>query len=94
MEKFTGTVEMFADCNMPWWYVRAPKQLSKPYENLADRGLIAITAKVGNDSWQTSMMPYGNGTHFIPLPAKIRKANNIQLGDKITIEFDIRERKK
>ena len=84
---------MFADCNMPWWYVRVPKKLSKPYEVLADQGLIAVTATVGEYSWATSLMPYGDGTHFMPLPAKARKVNKIELGDTITIEFEIRERK-
>jgi len=91
-EKFKGIVEVFDKCNMPWWYVRVPKKISSPYEDLADRGLIAVTAYVGKNSWQTSLLPYGDKTHFIALPKKVRKPNEIQLGDKITIEFEIRER--
>ena len=90
--KFTGTVEIFDKPNMPWWYVRVPTTKSAPYESLSDRGLIAITATVGKNSWPTSLMPYGDRTHFIALPAKVRKANAINLGDKITIHFEPRER--
>ncbi len=93
-EKFSGVVEIFDKCNMPWWFVRVPKKISEPYEILADRGLIAITATIGKNSWPTSMMPFGDKTHFVAVPAKVRKANNIELGDKITIEFEIRERKR
>jgi hypothetical protein len=92
-EKFSGTVEIFDECNMPWWFVRVPKRLSEPYEILADRGLIAITASVGENSWPTSLLPFGDKTYFVPLPAKVRKANNIGLNDKISVEFEIRKRK-
>jgi hypothetical protein len=92
-EKFNSIVEIFDKDNMPWWFVRVPKELSEPYEVLADRGLIAITATVGKTLWPTSLLPYGDKTHFIALPAKVRKANDIKLGDEISIEFEIRERK-
>ena len=93
IEKFSGIVEIFDKKNMPWWFVRVPKELSYPYEILADRGLIAVTASVGKSTWQTSLLPYGDNTHFIALPAKVRKANDIQLDDKISVTFEIRERK-
>ena len=93
VEKFNGTVEIFNKDKMPWWFVRVPKEISSPYEILADRGLIAVTASVGKNSWQTSLLPYGDNTHFIALPAKIRKANDIKLGDNISVEFKIRKRK-
>ena len=93
VEKFSSIVEKFDKENMPWWFVRVPKQVSSPYEVLADRGLIAVTARVGKSSWQTSLLPYGDNTHFIALSAKIRKANNIKLDDTIIVEFELRERK-
>jgi len=93
-QKFNSIVEIFDKEKMPWWYVRAPKKLSSQYEILADRGVIAITASVGKISWKTSLLPYGDNTHFIALPKKVRKANDIQLGSKIAVEFEIRERKK
>jgi hypothetical protein len=92
VEKFSGIVEIFDKEKMPWWFVRVPKELSRPYENLADRGLIAVTVHIGKSTWQTSLLPYGDNTHFIPLPAKVRKANNIKLGDEISVQFEIRER--
>lgn len=53
----------------------------------ADRGLIAINATVGNTSWDTSLLPMGDGTHFIALNAKVRASEKIKLGDKIEILF-------
>ena len=92
-EKFNAIVEIFDKENMPWWFVRVPKKISSPYENLADRGVIAIVARVGTSSWQTSLLPYGDQTHFIALPKKVRIANDIKIGDKILVAFEIRERK-
>ena len=91
VEKFSGIVEIFDKENMPWWFVRVPKKISSPYEILADRGLIAITASVGKNSWATSLLPYGDNTHFIALPQKVIKANNIKLNDTISVAFEIRE---
>jgi hypothetical protein len=90
---FTGIAEIFDKPNMPWWFVRVPTELSKPLEIFAERGLIAVTATVGKASWQTSLMPYGDGTHFIALPAKVRKPNSIRLGDSVTVAFVPRDRK-
>ena len=93
VEKFSGTINTFEDCDTPWWTVSVPQNISQPYKELANNfGFIAITAKVGESSWPTSLMPYGDGTYFVAVPAKIRKANDIKLNDKISIQFEIRER--
>ena len=76
-----------------WYYVPVPTNISKPLEHLADRGLIAITAKTGNSSWPTSLLPKGDGTHFIALPEKVRKKEKIALDMAIEISFEVRERK-
>jgi len=93
-EKFSGIVETCGqEGGGHWWIVRVPKKISQAYKPLANNfGFIAITQKVGKSSWPSSLMPAGDGTHIVAVPAKVRKANNIKLGDKITIEFEIRER--
>ena len=72
MEKsFTAKIERF---DMPggWHYVAVPTALSVPLLHLALHfGFVAITAKVGHSSWETSLLPKGDGTHFIALPAKV-----------------------
>ena len=91
-EKFTGTVESFEDCT--WFVVLLPEKTSQAYKPFANNfGFIPITLTVGKSTWSTSLLPYNRDKHFIALPKKIRQANNIQLGDKISIEFKIREGK-
>lgn len=86
-----GEVELFPQQG-GWHYVRVPKSITEDLKDLADRGLIAITARVGKTSWQTSLLPMGDGTHFIALSAKVRKAQNISLGDSVEVAFRLRDR--
>ena len=91
VNRFNANVELF-EREKGWYYVSVPTSLSKPLEHLADRGLIAVTARVGNSSWSTSLLPMGDGTHFIALPAKVRKKENLSLGVAIEISFETRIR--
>jgi hypothetical protein len=88
---FVAAIELF-ERKMGWYYVSVPTALSKPLEYLADRGLIAITAKVGNSSWPTSLLPMGDGTHFIALPAKVRNKEKLSLGMEVKLSFESRTR--
>ena len=89
---FIAKIELF-EREKGWNYVSVPTDLSKPFEHLADRGLIAVTAKIGNSSWPTSLLPMGDGTYFIALPAKVRKKEKLLLGMAVEISFEIRDRK-
>ena len=92
-EKFSGIVEHFGECDMPWQVVLVPESISQEYKIMANCfGYIAATFTVGKSSWLSSLLPYGGGKHFVALPAKVRKANNIKLGDKVSVEFELRER--
>ncbi len=77
--------------NKGWHYVDIPLSISTPLLPLANRGLIAIEACVGSTRWLTSLLPHGNGRHFIPLPAKVRAQNNIKIADIISIRFCLRK---
>ena len=92
-EKFNGIVEICGDEAGHWHIMHVPKKVSEAYRPLAKNfGFIPMTLRVGKSSWPSSFMPSGDGTHIIAVPAKIRKAENIQIGDKITVEFKTRER--
>jgi len=88
---FVAKVELF-ERDKGWNYVSVPPELSKPLEYLADRGLIAVTAKAGNTSWSTSLLPMGDGTHFLALPAKVRSKEKLSPGVAVEISFETRAR--
>ncbi len=86
-----GVVELFPQ-EGGWIYVRVPEHYTEMTRDRADRGLVAIVAETGGTSWKTSLMPMGDGTHFISLNAKVRKAENIEVGDHIRLSFRLRQR--
>lgn len=89
---FTAKIERF-EMQGGWHYVPVPTELSIPLEYLAiNFGFIAITAKAGNTSWSTSLLPKGDGTHIIALPAKVRSKEKLSLGNEIEISFETRVR--
>jgi hypothetical protein len=88
---FEARVEIFQR-EKGWHYVLVPPELSKPLEPLAERGLVAITAQAGAQAWPTSLLPMGDGTHFIALPAKVRAKQKIGAGDVVSVAFETRSR--
>lgn len=88
---FEADVELFPQ-DKGWFYVKVPLAMTRPLQRLADRGVIAVSATVGDSEWNTSLLPMGDGAHFIALPAKVRTRNNIEIGDRLSVAFALRER--
>lgn len=76
---FDGRVEVF-DRPGGWHFVALPEDLMRRFGQLADRGLIAVEAQIGASSWQTSLLPMGDGTHSLALPAPVRRSSRISKG--------------
>lgn len=87
--KTKGEVEIFPQKG-GWHYVRVSTMITEKLLHESQRGLIPIRATVGKTSWETSLMPMGDGTHFIALNAKVRKKENIELGMAVSISFQLR----
>jgi len=84
-----GRVQQFPQAG-GWYYVAVPQRYTKILHPLTVRGLIAVHAVVGEVSWDTSLLPMGDGTHFIPLPAKVRRTNQLDVGSCVNLTFTIR----
>ena len=84
----SGEVKIFQVVN-PWVYVSVPMEYTEMTRGLANRGLVPITVKLDKSVWNTSLMPMGDCTHFIPLNAKVRKAENISVGDHVELSFTL-----
>ena len=87
--KTRGKVDLFPQKG-GWHFIRIPLSITRKLQHKADRGLIAITATIGKSSWDTSLLPMGDGTHFIVLNAKVRKKEKIELDDTISVSFILR----
>lgn len=73
-----------------WYYVKVPITYTTMSKDRAVRGLVPIVAKIETYEWKTSLLPFGDGTHFIALNAKVRNLFKIDEGDKLDIEFKFR----
>lgn len=86
MYKVTDTVKIFPQQG-GWYYISVPKSHTKELSSLAQRGLVAIRVNLKDYSWDTSLLPMGDGTQFIALNAKVRKRFNLKLGDHISVTY-------
>lgn len=89
MYKIVGKLRKFNRTN-GWYYLAVPQKFSKKYISKADRGLVAIFAAVGEIHWETSLLPMGDGTHFIPISQKIRTKYGFEIGDRVEVYFETR----
>ena len=91
---FTATIERCGMSeSMPggWHIVSVPPELSAPLKGFAAHfGFIAITAKVGRSTWPTSLLPSGDGTYLIALPAKVRTKEKLAADGEVEISFEPR----
>ena len=78
-----------------WVFASLPKELSKEirdnFKCLEEGwGRMKITAKIGDSKWQTSIwFDTKQDTYLLPLKAKIRKQENIVLGEDVQISIQV-----
>jgi hypothetical protein len=88
----TGQVKRFPG-KYGWYYVELDEDLSKDLRPLLkDRwpALLSAEFTVNKTVWKSSIMPIRDGPLFIALPAKVRKAEGIDEGQIVTIDFRLK----
>ena len=74
-----------------WTFVSLPKELSKEirdnFKSLEEGwGRMKVTAKLGSSEWKTSIwFDTKQEAYLLPLKAKIRKQENVVLGEEVKI---------
>ncbi|MDH3605910.1 MAG: DUF1905 domain-containing protein [Acidimicrobiia bacterium] len=82
----SGIIELFPQKG-GWHYPRVPDSVIAELSWMAERSLIGITATLGSTTWDTSVMPTGDGSHFIPLNARVRRDSDLKEGEQVEVEF-------
>ena len=78
----------------PWYFVTVPEEQCHDLKAVAGFltygwGMIPVTAWIGKTAWKTSMFPK-DGRYIVPIKASVRKAEDLEEGDKVTVRLEVR----
>jgi Domain of unknown function (DUF1905) len=77
----------------PFHFVTVPDEQSAALESASGEvsygwGMIPVAARIGGTDWTTSLWPK-NGGYIVPLKDKIRRAEEIELGDVVAVRLSV-----
>ena len=91
--EFSGKI-FFWKGPAPFFFVTVPAQQSRDIKAISaivtyGWGVIPVHVRIGKTEFQTSLFPK-DGLYLVPIKASVRKAENLEEGDKVTIQLEIR----
>ena len=91
--EFTGKI-WFWQGPAPWFFVTVPAKQSRALKAISSIvtygwGVIPVHVQIGKTDWQTSLFPK-DGRYLVPIKASVRKAENLEEGDKVTVRLEVR----
>ncbi len=77
----------------PFHFVTVPEAESAELHDVSPLvsygwGCIPVSARIGRTNWTTSLFPKDGG-YIVPLKDAVRRAEQVALGDAVTIRLDI-----
>ena len=90
--EFTGEV-WFWKGPSPFYFVTVPPDESRDLKAISNAvtygwGVIPVRVRIGQTEWTTSLIPK-DGAYLVPLKDKVRKAEQIDEGDLVTIRVEV-----
>jgi hypothetical protein len=90
--EFTGKI-WFWKGPAPWYFVTVPEKECQDIKDISGAvtygwGMIPVYAQIGRTRWYTAMWPK-DGRYILPLKANIRKAENLEEGNEVTIQLEV-----
>jgi len=78
----------------PWYFVTVPAKQSGDLKDILGFvtygwGMIPVNARIGKTEWKTSLFPK-DGRYIVPIKASVRKAENLDEGDKVAVRLEVR----
>ena len=91
--EFTGEL-WFWRGPAPWYFITVPEAecliLEEEWAFVSyGWGMIPVTARIGDSSWDTSLFPK-NGRYIVPVKAAVRHAEQLDEGDSPLVHLTIR----
>ena len=77
----------------PFYFVTVPEEQSGEIKAISGLvtygwGMIPVSARIGSSTWKTSLFAK-DGRYIVPIKAIIRKAENLDEGDEVTVWLEI-----
>jgi uncharacterized protein DUF1905 len=78
----------------PWFFVTVPDKQCNDLRAISGFvtygwGMIPAKVRIGKTEWTTSLFPK-DGSYIVPIKASVRKAENLEEGDKVTVQLEVR----
>jgi hypothetical protein len=78
----------------PWYFVTVPAEQCRDLKTIAGYvtygwGMIPVNARIGKTEWKTSLFPK-DGRYIVPIKASVRKVENIEEDDHVTVRLEVR----
>jgi len=77
----------------PWYFVTVPEKHSNNLKAVSGLvtygwGVIPVNAQIGKTEWKTSLFPKDD-RYIVPIKASVREAENLRLGDDVTVLLQV-----
>ena len=77
----------------PWYFVTVPAEQCRDLKAIVGSvtygwGMIPVHVRIGKSEWTTSLWPK-DGSYIVPIKASIRKAEQLEEGDQVTVRLDV-----
>ena len=91
--EFSGKI-IFWKGPAPWFFVIVPEKHSRAIKAISSLvtygwGVIPVHVQIGKTEYTTSLFPKDD-RYLVPIKASVRKAENLDKGDKVTVRLEIR----
>ena len=78
----------------PWFFITVPAKQSRDLKAILGFvtygwGMIPANVRIGKTEWTTALFPK-DGRYVVPIKASVRKAENLEENDTVTIRLDVR----
>ena len=77
----------------PWFFVTVPDKQRDDLKAISGFvtygwGMIPAKVRIGKTEWTTSLFPK-DGSYIVPIKASVRNAENLEEGDKVTVQLEV-----
>ena len=78
----------------PFFFVTIPAKQSRDIKIISGLvtygwGVIPVHVRIGKTEFKTSLFPK-DGRYLVPIKVSVRKAENLEEGDKVTVRLEVR----